>query len=130
MEDKFKSIFPERPTELPSETFKYEFACGRKYIVIAHDGKFNPLEIFVFDDTRGKAGSCRNAYSAYTGKLGSVILRADIKDLAIKKLMIESMIKQMRELSCDNGTWNNGIFVKSCFDAVASSLEEIMSRRE
>lgn len=123
-------LFPNRPSTLPSMTFKYEFACGRKYIVISHDGKFNPQEFFIFNDNRGKEGSCSNAYAAFAGKLGSVILRANIKDPEIKRLMIEAELKQLSEITCESGTWNDGIFTKSCFHAIAQCLEEIMSRRE
>ena len=38
--------------------------------------------------------------------------------------MFEFLIKNLSEMGCEGATWDDGIYVKSCFHAIALCLQE------
>lgn len=111
----------ERPFSLPSKTWVFDLGCGEKAITLSyHNG--DPVEVFV---RSGKEGSCINTVGAFTGKICSSILRANF-DPEMKKFMFDQLVKNLSEMRCDNGVWDNAIYLKSCFHAIAICLQEYL----
>jgi hypothetical protein len=115
-----ETLMLKRKKVLPSRTRLFEMGCGEKSIIISYDNDNNPIEVFV--DTP-KERSCTNCVGAFTGKLLSGILRTNFDERA-KKLMFEFLIKNLSEMGCEGATWDDGIYVKSCFHAIALCLQE------
>lgn len=118
--DKEKRVLMfERPVTLPSKTWVFNLGCGEKVITITYNND-EPVEVF---SICGKEGSCINTVGAAIGKILSSVLRANL-DPEMKKFMFNQMIKNLSEMRCDNGVWDNAIYLKSCFHAIAVCLQE------
>lgn len=108
----------ERPRELPSVTYRFKMACGRSIFITVslNSGEMNyPFEVFV---TMGKAGGCHRAIVEALGRAISMYLRLGGD--------AESIVRTLRHISCPFRT-PNPANPKSCPDAIAMVLEEVMS---
>jgi len=104
-----------RPEITSGITQKIETGCGHLYVTINSDDS-GPCEIFT---QMGKVGGCASAQLESIARLGSMLLRANVK--------LEAMIQQLRGIRCPNAKWNKGKQITSCADAIAVSLETFLA---
>lgn len=105
-----------RPQELRGGTYKYRLACGNIYVTVNIDDAGRPLEIFCH---MGKTGGCAYAFSESISRTISMSLRAGVGAI--------NVVKQLEGTKCQNGGWNEGVFVGSCSDAIAKALKQAMT---
>jgi len=110
----------DRPIVLPSKTWIFNFGCGEKEITITYNEKCEPVEIFMIG---GKEGSCFNTAGAAVGKICSAVLRAN-HDPEMKEHMLNVIIKNLSEMRCDSGVWDDAVYLTSCYHAIAVCLKE------
>jgi hypothetical protein len=120
MEKNKQVMMYDRPIALPSQTWVYNFGCGEKIITITYNENNEPVEIFMIG---GKEGTCLNTAAACVGKICSGVLRAN-HDPQMKEHMLKMMVKNLSEMRCDNGIWDDANYLKSCYHAIAVCLQE------
>lgn len=110
-----------RPKILQGTTTKVQTACGNIYITVSmHDDL--PFEIFA---TLGKAGGCSKCQLEAITRCISSGLRYGIP--------IEEYIKQLENLKCPNGMYQQGeeeLYIQSCPDAIAQVLKKTVSDKK
>ena len=108
-----------RPKILQGTTTKVQTACGNIYITVSmHNGA--PFEIFA---TLGKAGGCSKCQLEALTRCISSGLRYGIP--------IEEYIKQLENLKCPNGMYQQGdeeLYIHSCPDAIAWVLKTVTNK--
>ncbi|KKL19658.1 hypothetical protein LCGC14_2463300, partial [marine sediment metagenome] len=62
-----------------------------------------------------KEGGCSAAFVGSASRAISQGLRAGIE--------LKEIVKQQVGIQCGNGTWNDGVMIRSCPDAIARTLE-------
>ena len=120
MENNKSILMYDRPVALPSQTWVFNFGCGEKIITITYNEKCEPVEIFMIG---GKEGTCNNTAAACIGKICSSVLRSNHSE-EMKDHMLKIMIKNLSEMRCDNGIWDDANYLKSCYHAIAVCLQE------
>jgi len=106
-----------RPQLVTGATTKIETGCGKMYVTINEDEEGHPFEVF---SQMGKAGGCAAAQSEAITRLLSLALRSGIA--------IESILKQLRGISCPNPRLlPGGVRVSSCPDAIAKAVESYLA---
>jgi len=106
-----------RPQLVTGATTKIETGCGKMYVTINEDEEGHPFEVFC---QMGKAGGCAAAQSEAITRLLSLALRSGVA--------IESILKQLRGISCPNPRLlPGGVRVSSCPDAIAKAVESYLA---
>jgi ribonucleoside-diphosphate reductase alpha chain len=106
-----------RPTVVSGSTRKLATGCGNLYITVNED-ESGPFELFA---QIGKAGGCAASQTEAIGRLVSLSLRAGVDAKAI--------VKQLRGVRCPSPSWDDGVMVLSCADAISKALEHYLRER-
>ncbi|KPK97334.1 MAG: ribonucleotide-diphosphate reductase subunit alpha [Omnitrophica WOR_2 bacterium SM23_72] len=101
-----------RPEVTTGTTTKVATGCGNLYITINCDEQGRPFEVFT---QMGKAGGCAASQLEAIGRLVSLALRSDVE--------VKSIIEQLRNIRCPSPSWEKGVRIFSCADALARVVE-------
>lgn len=96
-------------------TRRMKTGCGNLYVTINEDDE-GLFEIFT---AMGKAGGCAASQAEATSRLISLALRAGVET--------ESILRQIRGISCPAPAWENGEMIMSCSDGIAKAIERYMA---
>ncbi|MFH1728962.1 MAG: vitamin B12-dependent ribonucleotide reductase [Pseudomonadota bacterium] len=101
-----------RPPVTYGLTRKVKTGCGNLYVTINKDSEGRTFELFC---QMGKAGGCAASQSEAISRLISHSLRAGSP--------VETIIKQLKGISCHQQCWDTGTRISSCADAIGYALE-------
>ncbi|MFH1339532.1 MAG: ribonucleotide reductase N-terminal alpha domain-containing protein [Candidatus Omnitrophota bacterium] len=101
-----------RPEVTTGTTSKVSTGCGNLYITINLDEQGRPFEVFT---QMGKAGGCAASQLEAIGRLVSLAFRSGIE--------VKSIIEQLRNIRCPSPSWEKGVRIFSCADALARVIE-------
>jgi ribonucleoside-diphosphate reductase alpha chain len=101
----------ERPRVLTGRTYEMRTGCGPLYITINEDDH-GLFEVFT---TMGKAGGCAASQCEAIGRLVSLSWRSGLR--------AESIVKQLRGISCHKPSGFGPSRVLSCADALALAIQ-------
>jgi len=101
-----------RPEVVTGTTTKVSTGCGNLYVTINFDEEGNPFEVFT---QMGKAGGCAASQLEAVGRLLSLALRSGID--------IKSVIDQLHGIRCPSPSWEKGVRIFSCADAISRVVE-------
>ncbi len=102
-----------RPEVTTGTTTKVSTGCGNLYITINSDEQGRSFEVFT---QMGKAGGCAASQLEAIGRLVSLALRSEID--------VKSIIEQLRNIRCPSPSWQKGVRIFSCADALARVMEK------
>ncbi|MFH1202591.1 MAG: vitamin B12-dependent ribonucleotide reductase [Candidatus Omnitrophota bacterium] len=102
-----------RPEVINGTTTKVPTGCGNLYVTINSDEEGRPFEIFT---QMGKAGGCAASQLEAIGRLVSLALRSEIE--------VKSIIDQLHGIRCPSPSWEKGVRIFSCADAMARVIEK------
>ncbi|MBU0548857.1 MAG: vitamin B12-dependent ribonucleotide reductase [Candidatus Omnitrophica bacterium] len=102
-----------RPEVTTGTTTKVSTGCGNLYITINSDEQGRAFEVFT---QMGKAGGCAASQLEAIGRLVSLAFRSDIE--------VKSIIEQLRNIRCPSPSWEKGVRIFSCADALARVIEK------
>ncbi len=108
-----------RPKFTHGGTQSIATGCGNIYVTINEDENGQPFEIFT---QIGKAGGCAASQNETIGRLASLALRSGVAT--------EDVYKQLRNISCHQPIWDDGVMVLSCADAIGRALESYQKEKE
>ncbi|MBM3252436.1 MAG: TSCPD domain-containing protein, partial [Candidatus Omnitrophica bacterium] len=101
-----------RPEVVTGTTTKVSTGCGNLYVTINFDEQGKPFEVFT---QMGKAGGCAASQLEAVGRLLSLALRSGID--------IKSVIDQLHGIRCPSPSWEKGVRIFSCADAISRVVE-------
>ncbi len=108
-----KKIMPKiRPEVVCGTTTKFATGCGNLYVTINCDENGKPFEVFT---QMGKAGGCAASQLEAIGRLVSLSLRSNLD--------VKSIIEQLRGIRCPSPSWEKGVRIFSCADAISRVIE-------
>ena len=102
-----------RPEVVVGTTTKVQTGCGNLYVTINADEEGRPFEVFT---QMGKAGGCAASQLEAIGRLVSLAFRSGIE--------VKSIIEQLRNIRCPSPSWEKGVRIFSCADAIARVVEK------
>ncbi|OGX51569.1 MAG: ribonucleoside-diphosphate reductase, adenosylcobalamin-dependent [Omnitrophica WOR_2 bacterium RIFCSPLOWO2_12_FULL_46_30] len=102
-----------RPEVVTGTTTKVATGCGNLYVTINSDEEGMPFEVFT---QMGKAGGCAASQLEAIGRLVSLAFRSGIE--------VKSIIEQLRNIRCPSPSWEKGVRIFSCADAIARVVEK------
>ena len=102
-----------RPEITTGTTTKVSTGCGNLYITINVDEQGKPFELFT---QMGKAGGCAASQLEAVGRLVSLSLRSGLD--------VKSIIEQLHGIRCPSPSWEKGVRIFSCADAIARVIEK------
>lgn len=102
-----------RPEVVIGTTTKVATGCGNLYVTINSDTEGMPFEVFT---QMGKAGGCAASQLEAIGRLVSLAFRSGIE--------VKSIIEQLRNIRCPSPSWEKGVRIFSCADAIARVIEK------
>ncbi|MDP3142965.1 MAG: TSCPD domain-containing protein, partial [Candidatus Omnitrophota bacterium] len=102
-----------RPEVTTGTTTKVSTGCGNLYITINVDEQGKPFELFT---QMGKAGGCAASQLEAVGRLVSLSLRSGLD--------VKSIIEQLHGIRCPSPSWEKGVRIFSCADAIARVIEK------
>jgi len=102
-----------RPEVTTGTTTKVATGCGNLYITINVDEQGKPFELFT---QMGKAGGCAASQLEAVGRLVSLSLRSGLD--------VKSIIEQLHGIRCPSPSWEKGVRIFSCADAIARVVEK------
>jgi len=105
-----------RPKVTKGFTEKIRTGCGNLYVTINED-EYGLCEIFM---QMGKSGGCPASQNEAIARLISLALRSGIR--------IETILEQLKHIRCPMPTWDEGIPVHSCADAIAIVLDRYIKK--
>lgn len=94
-------------------TEKCRTGCGSLYVTI----NIRDKEIFEVFASLGKAGGCAHCQLEALTRSVTLGLRYGVP--------IEGYFKMFEDIKCPEPTWDDGIQIKSCPDAIARTLERV-----
>jgi len=106
-----------RPEVIIGHTTKASTGCGNLYVTINYDEESNPFEAFT---QMGKAGGCAASQLEAIGRLVSLAMRSGIDTKVIHE--------QLRGIRCPVPSWNKGVRILSCADAISQVIEKRMKK--
>ncbi len=118
VEMEYKAVFTPRPRPkiLYGKTIEMMTGCGKLYVTINSDEKGEPFEVFT---SMGKAGGCAQSQCEAIGRLISIVFRSGGSP--------ETIIKQLKGISCHMKFGFGPNQVLSCADAVAKAIEKAIN---
>ncbi len=108
-----------RPEVVCGTTTKVSTGCGNLYVTINCDEAGKPFEVFT---QMGKAGGCAASQLEAIGRLVSLSLRSELD--------VKSIIEQLRGIRCPSPSWEKGVRIFSCADAIARVVERRLLNNE
>jgi len=100
-----------RPKQIQSTTVRMETGCGHLYVTVGKDnGKI--IELFA---TLGKAGGCTMAQNEALARAISLGLKYGVP--------AKEYVNELENVKCPHSSWDNGIQIMSCADAIAKALK-------
>ena len=102
-----------RPEVTMGTTTKVSTGCGNLYITINSDEQDRPFEVFT---QMGKAGGCAASQLEAIGRLVSLAFRSNMD--------VKAIIEQLRNIRCPSPSWEKGVRIFSCADALARVIEK------
>jgi ribonucleoside-diphosphate reductase alpha chain len=102
-----------RPEVIMGTTTKVSTGCGNLYITINSDEEGRPFEVFT---QMGKAGGCAASQLEAIGRLVSLAFRSNID--------VKSIMEQLRNIRCPSPSWEKGVRIFSCADALSRVIEK------
>ncbi len=108
---KVVTIPKERSRILKGKTVKLRTGCGNMYVTVNED-EVGPFEVF---SQLGKAGGCPASQLEAISRLISLSLRSGVH--------IDAIIKQLSGIRCPNPSWDEGMQLLSCADAISKALK-------
>ena len=102
-----------RPEMVVGTTTKVATGCGNLYVTINSDTEGLPFEVFT---QMGKAGGCAASQLEAIGRLVSLALRSGVE--------IKAIIEQLRNIRCPSPSWEKGVRIFSCADAISRVVEK------
>jgi len=115
--EEVKSFTPRpRPKMLIGNTIETMTGCGKLYVTINQDEEGNFFEVFT---SIGKAGGCAQSQCEAIGRLISMILRSGGEP--------ETVIKQLKGITCHMKYGFGANKVLSCPDAVGKAIEQALA---
>jgi ribonucleoside-diphosphate reductase alpha chain len=108
-----------RPEVTIGTTTKVSTGCGNLYITINTDEEGRPFELFT---QMGKAGGCAASQLEAIGRLVSLAFRSGIE--------VKSIIEQLRSIRCPSPSWEKGVRIFSCADAIARVIEKRLANTQ
>jgi len=118
MNVEYKATFTPRPRPkiLYGKTIEMMTGCGKLYVTINSDENGEPFEVFT---SMGKAGGCAQSQCEAIGRLISIVFRSGGTP--------ETIIKQLKGISCHMKFGFGPNQVLSCADAVAKAIEKAVN---
>ncbi|ADR18526.1 vitamin B12-dependent ribonucleotide reductase [Calditerrivibrio nitroreducens] len=118
MNVEYKATFTPRPRPkiLYGKTIEMMTGCGKLYVTINSDENGEPFEVFT---SMGKAGGCAQSQCEAIGRLISIVFRSGGAP--------ETIIKQLKGISCHMKFGFGPNQVLSCADAVAKAIEKAVN---
>jgi ribonucleoside-diphosphate reductase alpha chain len=113
--DNGKKVVRKRPMALKGWTYRMQTGCGPLYVTINEDEN-GLFELFT---TMGKAGGCAASQSEAIGRMVSLAWRSGVQ--------VNSVVKQLMDISCHSQSGFGENRVRSCADAVAKAIQQHMS---
>lgn len=107
-----------RPPDLPSVTNRISTGCGNLYVTIGQD-KGRVIEIIA---TLGKSGGCAKAQLEGLSRCISLGLKYGVP--------LSEYVDELKEIQCQNTTWDKDTQIRSCPDAMSKVLEEVSRIKE
>ncbi|MBI4336451.1 MAG: vitamin B12-dependent ribonucleotide reductase [Chloroflexi bacterium] len=107
----------ERPQTVRGVTERVRTGHGNMYVTVNFDDEGRPFEVFT---VLGKAGGDESAHLEAVARLVSMALRAGVAP--------ESVIEQLRGITCPHPAWEAGVLVSSAADALAIALSRAIGR--
>jgi ribonucleoside-diphosphate reductase alpha chain len=108
-----------RPEVTIGTTTKVSTGCGNLYVTINTDEEGRPFELFT---QMGKAGGCAGSQLEAVGRLVSLAFRSGID--------VKPIIEQLRSIRCPSPSWEEGVRIFSCADAIARVIEKRLSNEQ
>ncbi|MFC1646270.1 vitamin B12-dependent ribonucleotide reductase [Candidatus Omnitrophota bacterium] len=108
-----------RPEVIMGSTTKVSTGCGNLYVTINTDEDGRPFELFT---QMGKAGGCAASQLEAVGRLVSLAFRSSID--------VKTIIEQLRSIRCPSPSWEKGVRIFSCADAMARVIEKRLANSE
>jgi len=117
-EMEYKAVFTPRPRPkmLFGKTIEMITGCGKLYVTINSDENGEPFEVFT---SMGKAGGCAQSQCEAIGRLISIVFRSGGTP--------ETIVKQLKGISCHMKFGFGPNQVLSCADAVAKAIEQAVN---
>ncbi|MGE5252656.1 MAG: vitamin B12-dependent ribonucleotide reductase [Planctomycetaceae bacterium] len=113
--DREETIIRKRPMALKGWTYRMQTGCGPLYVTINED-ESGLFELFT---TMGKAGGCAASQSEAIGRMVSLAWRSGIH--------VNSVMKQLADISCHSQSGFGENRIRSCADAVAKAIQQHLS---
>ncbi len=108
-----------RPKVTSGQTESVKTGCGNLYVTINECGEGKPFELFT---QMGKSGGCASSQSEAIGRLVSLAFRCNIEP--------EKIVKQLSSISCHMPSWDHGVQIHSCADAIAKSIHLYLKKKK
>lgn len=105
-----------RPEFVSGVTRRMKTGCGDLFVTINHDEK-GPVEVF---SRLGKAGGCASSQVEALCRVISLALRNHVPP--------ETIVRELKGISCNRPGWQSGERISSCADAIARTLESHSSK--
>ena len=104
---------------LKGPTVKYKTVCGSLYITVNSGPDGVPQEVF---GAFGKAGNCLHVCLGALCKLASVAMQSGVD--------VDTVVNSFKGFQCQGSSWDDGVHILSCPDAIAHYLGEIHERNQ
>ncbi len=108
-----------RPKVTRGQTESVKTGCGNLYVTINECDEGKPFELFT---QMGKSGGCASSQSEAIGRLVSLAFRCNIEP--------EKIVKQLSTISCHMPSWDHGVQIHSCADAIAKSIHLYLKKKK
>ncbi|MCL5408533.1 MAG: vitamin B12-dependent ribonucleotide reductase [Candidatus Omnitrophica bacterium] len=105
-----------RPDVTMGNTIKVTTGCGNLYVTVNCDKSGQPFEVFI---QMGKAGGCAASQLEAIGRLTSLCLRSGVD--------AKSIVEQLKNIRCPSPSYQKGVKIFSCADAIAKVIEETIN---